>query len=386
MDLSSLWGHERGVRKRVNGRLYILGEYSGDHEQIRKLLILEQAVENTNEAFITIDQDHKVLFFNKAAEKIFGYSREEVLGHDLDVIMSPGCATSHHQAVRRYVETKIPKKIGHESELVASRKNGETFPASISFSVTQLNGRYFFTGIVRDLTETKELQDKLLQSERLAALGQLVAEITHEIKNPLMTIGGFAKQLLKKCDNEKDLHKLNIIVEEVKRMEGLIGDLTEYYLPRPLETEPVDLNDLFQEINSMLKPEAKKRKIQIGFVSHADPLVVIGDRRRLKQVFLNLLRNAVDAVEMGGKISVTAKKIKEHVEIVVNDNGCGIPEEYLDKIFVPFFTTKKHGTGLGLSISKRIIEEHPGGSLTVESTPEKGTSFKMLLPLHAPHQ
>ncbi len=350
--------------------------------QTRQLLILKQAVENTNEAFVTIDQDHKVVFFNKAAEKIFGFSRHEVVGRDLDIIMSPSCATSHRQAVRKYVETKIPKKIGHESELIATRKNGETFPASISFSVTQFNGRYFFTGIVRDLTETKKLQNKLVQSERLAALGQLVAEITHEIKNPLITIGGFAKQLLKKCEDEKDSKKLNIIVQEVERLEDLLGDLREYYLPKPLEIKPLDVGELFEEINSMVKPEAKRRQIELVFHYPESSNIVKADKSRLKQVLLNLLKNAMDAVEKGGKVSIRTDKVGRNAEITVRDNGCGIPKEYEDKIFSPFFTTKKHGTGLGLSISKRIIEDHPGGSLSVESNTETGTSFKIILPLN----
>ncbi len=117
------------------------------------MLILNHAVENTNEAFVTIDENHTVIFFNKAAEEIFGYSRQEVIGRDLNVIMSPRCSKNHRQAVTRYVKTRIPGRIGHETEMVASRKNGNTFPASISFSVPEVKGRLFFTGIVRDMTE-----------------------------------------------------------------------------------------------------------------------------------------------------------------------------------------------------------------------------------------
>jgi len=160
-----------------------------------ELVILKQAVENTNEAFVTIDRHHRVYVFNHAAERIFGYRRQEVVGHDLGVIMSPACSRNHRGAVQRYVESRIPSRIGHETEITATRKNGETFPASISFSVTQVEGELFFTAIIRDLTETKALQDQVAVSERLAALGKLVAEISHEIKNPLLIIGGLAQQL-----------------------------------------------------------------------------------------------------------------------------------------------------------------------------------------------
>ena len=122
--------------------------HSGQNQEME---ILKSAVENTNEAFVTIDENHMVIFFNKAAEKIFGYSRKQVIGRDLNAIMSPSCSKNHRQAVTRYVKTRIPGRIGHETEMVASRKNGDTFPASISFSVTDVGGRLFFTGIVQDM-------------------------------------------------------------------------------------------------------------------------------------------------------------------------------------------------------------------------------------------
>ena len=172
---------------RMNSRRKAEKDDRTDARQDRngELAVLKGAVENTNEAFVTIDRNHRVVFFNKAAENIFGFSREEVTGHDLDVIMSPTCSRDHRRAVERYVQTRMPRRIAHETEILATRKNGETFPASISFSVSEVEGEIYFTGIVRDLTETKALQEHILKSERLAALGQVVAEITHEIKNSL---------------------------------------------------------------------------------------------------------------------------------------------------------------------------------------------------------
>ncbi len=139
-------------------------------DESRRIAVLEKAVENTNEAFVTIDIHHRVVFFNKAAERIFGFEREEVIGHDLNVIMAPTCSRNHRQAVARYLETRIPHRIGHDTEIRATRKNGEAFPANISFSVSEVEGNTYFTGIVRDLTETKALQDRIIHSERLAAL------------------------------------------------------------------------------------------------------------------------------------------------------------------------------------------------------------------------
>ena len=135
-------------------------------DAIKELTILQGAVQNTNEAFVTIDQDHTVIFFNQAAEKIFGYRREEVIGQNLNSILTPRCSQDHQKAVERYIKTKKPVLIGHETEFIAARKGGEAFPASISFSVSEVEGKLYFTALIRDVTETKTLQEQLLQSER----------------------------------------------------------------------------------------------------------------------------------------------------------------------------------------------------------------------------
>jgi len=372
---------KRGEKTSVIGRP-AMGNTGSKEDENRELMILKHAVENTNEAFVTIDQNHKVLFFNKAAEKIFGYGREEIIGHDLNEIMSPACSRNHREAVARYVKTRIPGRIGHETEMVATRKNGETFPASISFSVTEAEEQLFFTGIVRDLTQTQELQEQLLQSERLAALGQMVAEITHEIKNPLTLIGGFAQQLTKETDDEKNLQKLNIITEEIRRLERLLADLKEFYQVRTIVSEPVDIRELLQEVFSLVQEDCESHNIQTQVRLDERALTVSGDRGRLEQVFLNLVKNAIEAMERGGKVSIQSRLLRDQVEIMVTDEGCGISEQDRDKVFAPFFTTKKHGTGLGLCISKRIIEDHGGSSFFLKSEEGKGTTFKIRLPLY----
>jgi two-component system sensor kinase FixL len=351
------------------------------HNYSSELAILKGAVENTNEAFVTIDQNHKVIFFNKAAENIFGYGRDEVIGHDLDVIMTHSCSRDHRQAVERYAKTRVPGRIGHETEMLTTRKNGKTFPASISFSVSDIDGILYFTGIVRDLTETNALKEKVIRSERLAALGQVVAEITHEIKNPLMMIGGFANQLIRETEDEKSLTKLNIIADEVSRLESLLKELKDLYLPRALNIEEIDLNNLLQEVYSLVKGDCEGQKINAEIKTGNKPVIVEADRARLEQVFLNLLKNSIEAMENGGNLSVQPKLIGDTVEITIADDGIGIPEDAKEKIFSPFFTTKKHGTGLGLSISRNIIEENEGSSLTLKSEEGKGTVFKITMPV-----
>lgn len=363
----------------------IVWQNMGDHhDENRVLAILKIAVENTNEAFVTIDENQKVVFFNKAAEKIFGYSRNEVIGHDLNVIMSASWSRDHHAAVDRFIKTGIPKRIGQHTEIVATRKNGDLFPADISFSVSEEGSKLYFTGIIRDLTETKALQDKIEKSKRLAALGQVVAEISHEIKNPLMLIGGFVRQVIRTTKDEQSLTKLNTIVEEVSRLESLLKELSELYLPRTLRKKEIDIHNLLEEVYLLVKDDCEKNNIQAKFQAPGEPILVEGDRSRLKQVFLNLIKNSIEAMEEGGNLLVQCKSTENNVEIIFEDNGCGIPKTSQEEIFSPFFTTKKLGTGLGLSISKGIIEDHEGSSLTLMSKEGEGTTFKVTMPVYRP--
>jgi two-component system sensor kinase FixL len=347
----------------------------------REAIILRGATENTNEGFVTIDEHHQVIIFNKAAEKIFGYSREEIIGKDLGLILSPECETGHKQAVSRFLETRESKLIGHQTEFMTTRKSGEKFPLSISFSVSKVEGKIYFTGIIRDLTETKALQRQIAQSERLAALGQLVAEITHEIKNPLIMIGGFARQLLRTIQDEKSQSKLKIIADEVQRLENLLLELKEVYRPQELTLEKVNINTLLREISSLSTEDCKMADIALLVETPEDPLFIEGDPGKLKQVFLNLVKNAMEAMETGGRLDISSKRSAGRVEITISDNGPGILPENREKLFTPFFTTKRGGTGLGLSVSKKIIEEHPGGTLDLESEEGKGTVVKISLPL-----
>jgi two-component system, LuxR family, sensor kinase FixL len=353
-----------------------------DHDhQTRLLRILTGAIENTNEAFVTIDQEHLVVFFNRAAERMFGYDREEIVGADLRLILGPGCREGHQQAVERFKRTREPRLIGHETEFEAMRKDGRLFPASLSFSVAEIEGQLFFTAIVRDLTETRELQAQVARGERLAALGQIVAEISHEIKNPLLLIGGLAQQLLRRAEDDKSRTKLETIAGQARRLEGLLHELRDLYLPRPLAFEPIDLNGLIEEVHALVEAECRRRKI--GLALRLDPATpfIRGDRGRLQQVLLNLLKNGMEALEAGGRLSIAAESAgAERVHVTVTDNGPGIPAEIRDKIFDPFFTTKRQGSGLGLAVSRRIVDEHPGASFELAGEGERGTRFLLSFP------
>lgn len=354
----------------------------GDFPELDKeLTILKSAVENTNEAFVTINENHKVLFFNRAAERVFGFSRDEVIGYDLDVIMSPGCSQDHRRAVEQYTKNSAPGRTIHGTEILAARKNGETFPAHISFSVSEVRGKLYFTGIVRDLTETKVLQERILKSQRLSTLGQFVAEITHEIKNPLMMIGGFSYQLIQKTEDPQALKKLHIIAEEVERLENLLKEVGEFYHSKPLSLDKLDINTLLRDVYLLVKEDCRKKKIRIENHTAGRPLFVMGDRAKLEQVFLNLVKNSIESIDEGGELMMRSRLKENQAIITVTDNGCGIPAHAREKIFSPFYTTKSEGSGLGLSISKRIIEDHEGSTFTLRSEEGRGTEFRIAMPV-----
>ncbi len=349
-----------------------------------ELAILKSAVENTNEAFVTINEEHRIVLFNQTAEKIFGYKRSEVIGEDLSTILGPTCPSEHQKAVNRYINSRNPVMIGHGTELTASRKNGETFPAFISFSVSEVEGKMFFTGLVRDMTEEKAVEEQFRRAEQLAALGQVVAEISHEIKNPLMMIGGFARQLLKAEKLEERQKKLSIIAQEVGRLEEMVHELNELYLPRQLNLERLDINEILRETFELTGERCEKKGLTVIKTFEARSLHVMGDRRKLKQVLLNLIKNCIEALEEKGTLSMETRLSGNEAEVIITDDGPGISEEDIEKVLIPFYTTKRRGTGLGLPISKRIIDDHPGGSFSISSDEGQGTRIKVSLPLHNP--
>lgn len=353
----------------------------GEAEGIRRELeILRGAIDNTNEGFVTIDSSHRIVFFNKTAERFFGYSREEVIGRDLNDLLTPDCSQNHRRAVDRYIATRKGRRIASHTEIQVPRKNGETFPADISFSVSEQNAEIYFTGILRDLTQSKAMEEKISRAERLAALGQVVAEITHEIKNPLMVIGGLTRQSMRSVEDEKVAEKLGIVSREVERVEKLLRELRDLYVPKPLETELLDLNDLLEEVVDSFEADTRRRGIQIHMEPSPSPLMIRADRDRLKEVFLNLLFNAAEAIESDGEIHIRSASRENQAEVSVTDDGGGISEQDQEQIFTPFFSTKPEGSGLGLNISRRIIEEHPGGRLDLQSEAGKETTVTVTLP------
>ncbi len=225
-----------------------------------------------------------------------------------------------------------------------------------------------------------ENQKYLVKSERLADLGRLATTVAHEIKTPLITIGGYAQRLLRKATSGAvDIPALQTMHEEIMRLERICKELLDYSQKSQLNLQQNDLNQIISETLRLEEGKLKYQNIILETDFHEDKLEILSDRDRLKQVLYNLIHNAAEAMSEGGRIKIVSGRKGEYVFFRVEDNGCGISEEALKKLFTPFFTNKRTGTGLGLPVSKKIIDDH-GGSIAVESQPGTGTSFTINLP------
>ncbi len=226
----------------------------------------------------------------------------------------------------------------------------------------------------------KDNQKYMVESERLADLGLLATTVAHEIKTPLATIGGYAARVLRKIDNGKaDRRDVEIICDEIRRLERICREILDYSQRNQLNLVKYDLNQIINETLEREKSKLKYQNISFKTNLHSGKLAVLSDKDRLMQVLYNLIQNAAEAMENGGRITVKTGRNGDYVYFQISDNGCGMDDEIQSKLFTPFFTNKRKGTGLGLPVSKKIIDDH-GGNINVESEAEKGTCFTVSLP------
>jgi PAS domain S-box-containing protein len=245
--------------------------------------------------------------------------------------------------------------------------------------------------IVRDISELKKLREKVVTAERMAALGELAAKVAHEIRNPLLSIGGFARRLEKRLDGDlKEYSK--IIVDEVSRLEGILNDTLSFVKSAPIKKTFFDLGEIIDSITTLIEPAILEKGNSLTREIER-PVNIHADYDRIKEVLLNLVSNANEATDHGNIIIRSYKHVmlseadlpghtvqSSNIIVEIEDNGCGIQEENINRVFDPFFTTRPTGTGLGLSITKRIVEEH-GGRIEVESIRGSGAKFKIYIPL-----
>jgi signal transduction histidine kinase len=243
----------------------------------------------------------------------------------------------------------------------------------------ELGGKPTFTAIIRDVSDQQQMERKLLQSERLAAVGQAVAHVSHELKNPLMIIGGFSTQIRKGLGQGKEATKLDMILDEVTRLERLVSDLGDFTKTYKLVKRKTNINAVMQDVINIMSEVHLLDDYDFRQDLSGEIEEIICDPDKLKQVFINIVSNGLEAMPEGGLISVSSRKIKSGIEIRIRDEGTGIPAEDLEHIFEPFYTTRKRGSGLGLSISFKIVEAH-SGDIFAMSRPGQGTTFIIRLP------
>ncbi len=337
-------------------------------------------IQTSHDGIIANDPRGNILIFNEGAERILGHRKEEVIGKINVALLYPSGVA---QDIRAKINSPGFGGTGRlvNYETIALSKTGEQIPVELSAILIYENDHEAATvGFFRDLRERKQLQEKLLQAERLSALGHMAAHISHEVKNPLMVIGGIARQVLKGSadDPQKYIGKLKIIVEEIRRLEDFLAEVGSFAKLSETKKGVINLNTLIQELALKLEPSLHERNIKLSL--NLDPKLpqVHFAPLHLSQVLLNIAKNSIEAMPAGGNLTFISGCHNDRVFVQISDTGEGIPHDIIDKIFQPFYSTKPKGSGLGLAISKTIIEAHQG-EIKIESEPDKGTSVTVLL-------
>lgn len=365
--LPPLAGEMEGIADKINHLSYALKEAKTLNE-----LIIESAADG----MISIDIHGRIIMCNPAASTITGYSFNELFNKSYaDIFEKEGFHSPLLDTLKRGVEhigieVSYPAK-DHILQIKASSSQLRNADEEI------IGALVTFT----DLTEQKEMQRHMAQAERLATLGELMASVAHEVRNPLTAISGFVQYLK---EGERDLQRIeyiDIILHEVRSINSVIQQLLNLSHVHPQIFHKSSINKIIRD--SLILVQTNGLTSRVDFNIHLDDRVpdVDVDASSLKQVFLNLLINAVQAIKARGEITIsTVQSAIDKIEITIEDNGVGMNDDIKKKIFMPFFTTKPLGTGLGLSIVQRIINEH-GGHIVIESCMNYGTKVIITLPM-----
>ncbi len=326
---------------------------------------------------ITIDKWGNITLINKKAQEVFGFSENDAKRITIKELFQRKQAT-----VNPFLSTLKENKPLTRIETTIVERNGKKIP--IGFSTSLLRDEQGTVigaiGIMKELTKIKEEEEGLRREDRLVALGEMAAGMAHEIRNPLAGIRTGVEYLGRFLDDDKK-NAVTMIVREIKRLNRIVTDMTSYANRPPIKLDKTTLTEIIDISLGFLKNEVEEKNIEV--IKGYDPRVpkVLIDSDQIREVFDNVLMNALQATEKNGKIIITTgtDETGEKVEVRITDNGCGISEEDRERIFNPFFTTKKGGTGLGLSICYRIVSEH-NGYIVISSKKGKGTTVKIVLP------
>ncbi|MGH7796307.1 MAG: ATP-binding protein [Candidatus Binatia bacterium] len=344
---------------------------------------LRHLVATTQDAVVSIDRRGCVALFNASAERIFGYTAAEIVGRKVNLLMAEPYASEHDGYVARYERTREPHAIGRIRKVTAKRKDGTEFPVELSVTEIEVDDEVHYAAFLRDVSETVELHARAVENERLAAIGGTAARIGHEIANPLngiyLTLQLVEQRLARQLSpDERVAADVVKVKREIGRLNQLVQEFRTLARKQAYRFRPTHLPTLLDEVVDLQRPLCESSGITVVRRSAADLPAIDIDEDKLKQALLNLLKNAMEAMAHGGKLTIEVRRSGDDIIIEVSDTGTGITP--VTDVFAPFFTTKKDGSGLGLIIVRQIVSAH-GGAITYDSRAGEGTTFRITLPL-----
>ena len=338
---------------------------------------LRSIINSAVDGIIVIDGRGRIESFNPGAERLFGYTQAEVVGHNVSMLMPAPYREEHDGYIGRYQTTGKAKIIGIGREVRGQRKDGTTFPLHLSVGEMTIGGERMFTGILHDLSDRVRVEEQLRKQAALAWLGEMAAVIAHEVKNPLAGVRGAIQVIGARLPSgSQDGTIVTDILARIDALDQLMKDLLLFARPPQPRRVPVDIVRLLSGTADLLTRDPSLGRVRVEITG--EPATIGADAEMLRIIFHNLLVNAAQAMHGDGIVRVVVQSIDGDCRVSVTDDGPGIPAELHDQIFVPFFTTKSRGTGLGLPTARRLVEAH-GGSIDIESA-ANGTTVTIRLP------